>query len=74
MTLDWKRVDLDSILERNSLLSLERNFKKKGGEALEKFAQQSCGYPTPGKVQGQAGWGSEQPGLVEGVSANGGGL
>lgn len=30
--------------------------------------------PHPGKVQGQAGWGSEQPGLVEGVSANGGGL
>ena len=26
-----------------------------------------CGCPIPGIVEGQVGWGSEQPGLVEGV-------
>jgi len=40
-----------------------------GGEAVEQVAQRSCGCPLPGSVQGQAGWGFEQPGLVEGVSA-----
>ena len=28
-----------------------------GGEALEQFAQRSCGYPIPGSVQVQVGWG-----------------
>ena len=27
---------------------------------------------SPGSVQGQAGWGFEQPGVVEGVPAHGG--
>ncbi|KAJ7418642.1 hypothetical protein BTVI_28450 [Pitangus sulphuratus] len=31
----------------------------------------SCGYPIPGSVQGQVGWGFEQPGPVEGVPAHG---
>jgi len=35
------------------------------GEALEQVAQRSCGCPFPGSVQGQVGWSSEQPGLVE---------
>jgi len=43
-----------------------------GDEALEQVAQRSCGCPLPGSVQGQAGWGFEQPGLVEGVPAHGG--
>ena len=30
-----------------------------------------CGCPIAGSVQGQVGWGSEQPGLVEGVPAHG---
>jgi len=35
----------------------------------------SCGCPLPGSVQGQVGWSSEQPGLVEDVPARGrGGL
>ena len=42
-----------------------------GGEALDQVAQRSCGCPLPGSVQGQAGWGFEQPGLVEGVPAHG---
>ena len=32
------------------------------------------GCPIPGSVQGQAGWGFEQPGLVEGVPAYGRGV
>ncbi|KAJ7411391.1 hypothetical protein WISP_102642 [Willisornis vidua] len=48
-------------------------FKIKEGreynEALEQVAH-SCGCPIPGSVQGQVGWGSEQPGLVEGVPAH----
>jgi len=41
------------------------------GEALAQVALRSCGCPLPGRVQGQAGWSSEQPGVVEGVSAHG---
>jgi len=44
-----------------------------GGEALAQVAQRSCGCPLPGSVQGQAGWGFEQPGLVEGVPNYGSG-
>jgi len=44
------------------------------GETLEQDAQSNCGCPLPGRVQGQAGRGSEQPGLVEGVPAHGGGV
>ena len=29
---------------------------------------------APGSVQGQAGWGFEQPGLMEGVSVHGRGV
>jgi len=35
------------------------------------IGQRSCGCPLPGSVQGQAGWGFEQPGLVDGVHAHG---
>ena len=45
-----------------------------GDEALEQVAQRGCGCPLPGSVQGQVGWGFEQPGLVEGVSALAAGL
>ena len=40
-----------------------------GGKALAQVAQRSCGCPLPGRVQGQAGRGFGQPGLVEGVPA-----
>lgn len=36
---------------------------------LEVVAQRSCGCPIPVIVQGQAGWGSDQPGPVKGVPA-----
>jgi len=45
-----------------------------GGETLAQVAQRSCGCPLPGSVQGQVGWSSEQPGLVEAVPAHGRGL
>jgi len=45
-----------------------------GGESLEQVAQRSCDCPLPGSVQGQVGWGLEQPGLVKGVAAHGRGV
>jgi len=39
------------------------------GETVELVAQRGCGCPLPGSIQGQAGLGFEQPGLVGGVSA-----
>ncbi|KAK4831509.1 hypothetical protein QYF61_018093, partial [Mycteria americana] len=42
-----------------------------GGETLEQVAQRSCRCPVIGSVQGQAGWGFEQPALVEDVPAHG---
>jgi len=45
-----------------------------GGEALAQVAQRSCGCPLPGRAQGQVGWSSEQPGLVEDVPADGRGV
>ena len=32
---------------------------------LEQAAQRDCGCPIPGGVQGQVGWDSGQPGLVQ---------
>jgi len=43
----------------------------KGGEALQQGAQGSCGCRMTASVQGQVGWGFEQPGLGEGVPAHG---
>ena len=40
-----------------------------GGDALEQAAQGDCGCPIPGGIQGQAGCGSGQPGLVVGDPA-----
>ena len=36
-------------------------------------AQRGCGCSHHGSIQGQAGWGCEQPGLEGGVPAYGGG-
>ena len=40
------------------------------GDALEQVAQGGCGCPIPGGIQGQAGCGSGQPGLVVGDPAH----
>ena len=37
---------------------------------LEQVAQGGCGCPIPGGIQGQAGCGSGQPGLVVGDPAH----
>ena len=47
-------------------------FHNEHGEALEQVAQRSCGCLFP--VQGQDGWGVEQPGVAEGVPAYGSGV
>ena len=36
-----------------------------GGETQEQVAQRGCECAFPGSIQGQAGWGCEQPGLGE---------
>jgi len=38
---------------------------------LEQAAQRDRGCPIPGDVQGQAGWGPGQPGLVLGMEVGG---
>lgn len=37
--------------------------RKLSSEALKQFAKRSCGCPTPLSLQGQVGWGCEQPGI-----------
>jgi len=49
-------------------------FHPEGGDALEQVAQGGCGCPIPGGIQGQAGCGSGQPGLVVGGPAHSRGL
>ena len=43
----------------------EKNFYNEGDETVERVAQRGSGGPIPGSIRDQAGWGSEQPGLVE---------
>ena len=45
-------------------------FYDEGGETLKRVAQRGSGGPIPGNIQGQVGWGSEQPRLVEDVAAH----
>ncbi|KAK4818784.1 LOW QUALITY PROTEIN: hypothetical protein QYF61_019130 [Mycteria americana] len=45
----------------------EEIFHNEGGEMLEQVAQRGGRCPMPGNIQGQVGWGSEQPDLVEDV-------
>ena len=49
-------------------------FHTEGGDALEQVAQGGCGCPIPEGIQGQAGCGSGQPGLVVGDPAHSRGL
>ncbi|KAK4815071.1 LOW QUALITY PROTEIN: hypothetical protein QYF61_015355 [Mycteria americana] len=48
----------------------EEFFYREGGETLEQVVQRGGRCPILGNFQGQAGWGFEQPGLVEGVPAH----
>ena len=45
-------------------------FHTEGADTLEQVAQGGCGYPVAGGIQGQAGCGSGQPGLVVGNPAH----
>ena len=45
----------------------EEIFYDEGSETLEEVAQRCGRCPIPGNIQGQVGWGSEQPHLVEDV-------
>ena len=45
-----------------------------GSQTLEQVAQRGWEYPFPGRIQGQAGWGFEHPGLERGVPAYSRGL
>ena len=38
-----------------------KSFYDRGGETPEQVAQRGGRCPVPGNIQGQAGWGSEQP-------------
>jgi len=38
---------------------------------MEQVAQRVCGCPLLGSIQGQAGWGFEEPGLEGGVYSRG---
>lgn len=38
---------------------------------MEEVAQRSCQCPIPESIQGQTGWGFQQPGLMETVPAHG---
>lgn len=58
----------------SNALSLLRKEKFLHNEAPKQVSQRSCWCPIPGSAQDQVGWGSEQPGLMRGVSANGWGL
>ena len=57
-------------LEGRFRLDIRKKLFIVSGGTLEQFAQRGCGCPLPGDVQGQAGWGFEQPGLVGGVPSN----
>ena len=49
-------------------------FHPESGDALEQVARGRCGCPITGGIQGQAGCGSEQPGLVVGDPVHSGGV
>ena len=62
MVLKWDRGGLGQML--GGIFSL------RDCEALEQVTQGGCGCPIAGGIQGQAGCGSEQPGLVVGNAAH----
>jgi len=61
------------ISPRNHKVEIEV-FHTEGGDVLEHIAQGGCGCPIPGGIQGQAGCGSGQPGLLVGDPVHSRGL
>jgi len=66
MVLNWDKGGLGWILGRS--------FSHRGCWRTEQVAQGGCGCPIPGGIQGQAGCGSGQPGLLVGDPAHSRGL
>jgi len=66
MVLNWDRGGLGWILGRS--------FSPRGWWRTEQVAQGGCGCPIPAGIQGQAGCGSGQPGLLVGDPARSRGL
>ena len=50
---------------------MEEFFFSEDGETVDQVAKRGGGCLIPGSIQGQVGWGSEQPDLVEDVPAHG---
>jgi len=42
-------------------------FHNKGSKALAQVTLRGGGWPIPGYIEGQAGWGSEQPDVAVGI-------
>ena len=66
MVLNWDREGLGWILGEV--------FHPEDGDILEQVAQGGCGCPIPGGIQGQAGCGSGQSGILVGTLPVSGGL
>jgi len=61
--------------ELNSEVGYEEEvFHPEGGDALNRLPQEAVDAPIPAGIQGQAGCGSGQPGLVVGDPAHSRGL
>jgi len=59
---------------KHSFRILGRSFSPRGWWRTEQVAQGGCGCPIPAGIQGQAGCGSGQPGLVVGDPAHSRGM
>jgi len=64
-------MDADLLCSSSQSRYKEEIFYHEGGETLAHVVQRGCRCPIPGNIQGQVGWGFEQPDLVEDVQAGG---
>ena len=68
---DLEKLEKVEQFKVNSLSIIqEEAFHSEGGDTLEQVAQGGCGCPIPEGIQGQAGCGSGQPGLMVGDPAH----